>query len=266
MIFKLSLVFFGFLVFIFSAVSQSTGNEEDNFTVKTIASFGDGDGQFNIPHSLVFDEEGNIYITDTNNNRVQKFSSDGKFIAKWGSNGTGDGQFSNHAHGVAIDSLDRVYVTDRFNHNIQKFDSDGRFLTKWGSKGSGNGQFDEPHSSAIDSTGNVYVSDMNNRRIQKFSPDGKFIAKWGSKGTGEGQFLLPFGLDFDSHNNIHVLDRSSGRVQEFFNNGSFISQTLINSTDVKGSTSILEDIELDKFDKEYLTDRANHDIIVILKE
>ena len=63
-----------------------------------------------------------------------------------------------------------------------------------------------------------------------------------------------------------MVDRSAGRVQEFLSNGSFISQTLINSTDVKESTPILEDIELDKFDKEYLTDRANHDIIVILKE
>jgi len=107
---------------------------------------------------------------------------------------------------------------------------------------------------------------MNNRRIQKFSPDGKFIAKWGSKGTGDGQFLLPLGLDFDSHNNIHVVDRSAGRVQEFFSNGSYVAQILINKTDLEESTPILEDIELDKFDKKYLTDRANHDIIVIVQE
>ena len=81
----------------------------------------------------------------------------------------------------------------------------------------------------------------------------------GSKGTGDGQFILPIGSDFDSHTD-HGIDRSASRVQEFSSNGRFIAQTLISKVDVEKAL-ILEDIEFDKFDKEYLTDRGNHNIM-----
>ena len=52
------------------------------------------DGQFDLPHSLAIDIFGNIYVTDTGNNRVEKFSPNGTFISKWGTEGTGEGQFA----------------------------------------------------------------------------------------------------------------------------------------------------------------------------
>ena len=70
----------------------------------------------------------------SDNNRIQKFDSNGKFITKWGSYGTADGQFSIHI-GVAVDSSGNVYVTDSANNRIQKFNSNGTFITKWGSNG-----------------------------------------------------------------------------------------------------------------------------------
>ena len=109
----------------------------------------------------------------------KKFDSNGTFLTKWGSFGTGDGQFSKHVHGIAIDSKGNVYVTDRDNSNIQKFDGNGNFLKKLGSPGTGDGQFLQPHSTAIDSRGNLYVSDMNNFRIQKFDGNGNFPYKMG---------------------------------------------------------------------------------------
>ena len=81
-----------------------------------------------------------MYVTESNNinlklnnNRVQKFDSDGNFITKWGSNGTDNGNFRSPT-GIAVDSSDNVYVADNFNNRIQKFDSDGNFITKWGSE------------------------------------------------------------------------------------------------------------------------------------
>jgi tripartite motif-containing protein 71 len=65
---------------------------------------------------------------------VLKFDSNGNFIAKWGSNGTGDGQFKT-PHGVAIDPQNNVFVTDMDNSRVQEFNSDGVFLLKWGTQG-----------------------------------------------------------------------------------------------------------------------------------
>jgi len=89
------------------------------------------------------------------------------FVKKWGSSGTGDGQFE-RPQGIALDSSGNVYVGDS-NNRIQKFDSNGKFITKWGSEGTGDGQFQNPSGIAIGSLGNVHVADWGNNRIQVFS-------------------------------------------------------------------------------------------------
>ena len=82
--------------------------------------------------------EGAKYGVDSALVNVQKFTNNGKFITKWGSKGTGDGEFR-FPYGIAIDSLDNVYVSGRDNSVVQKFTNDGKFITKWGSKGTGDG-------------------------------------------------------------------------------------------------------------------------------
>src|SRR6478752_4195364 len=112
-----------------------------------------------------------------------------KFITKWGSLGTGNGQFQNVGHIVADSKTGNIFVVDQGNKRIQKFDSNGKFITKWGSLGTGNGQFNGTGGIATDAnTGSVYVVDTDNNRVQKFDSNGKFITKWGSLGTGNGQF------------------------------------------------------------------------------
>ena len=115
------------------------------------------------------DRAGNIYVADRDNHRVQVFDSTGRFLRKWGSQGSGDGRF-NRPEGIAIDRAGNVYVTDANNDRVQVFDSTGRFLLSWGSEGSGNGQFDFPTDIAVDGAWNVYVSDSGNQRIQVFAP------------------------------------------------------------------------------------------------
>ena len=145
---------------------------------------------FSFPCGVAVDGSGNVYVADTHNHRIQKFTSSGVFLAKWGSEGSGNGQFS-YPSGVAVDGSGNVYVADTINDRIQKFSSEGVFLAKWGSSGSGDGQFSGPQGVAVDGSGNVYVADTGNNRIQKFSPDGVFLAKWGSSGSGDGQFSGP---------------------------------------------------------------------------
>jgi DNA-binding beta-propeller fold protein YncE len=109
------------------------------------------------------------YVTDFENNRVQKFTSSGLFITKWGSAGVGDGQFY-FTTGIAVDSRGIVYVADENNCRVQVFTNSGGYLGQWGSYGSGNGQFYSPMGVALDGGGNIYVADTNNYRIQKFGP------------------------------------------------------------------------------------------------
>ena len=78
-------------------------------------------------------------MADLYNNRIQKFDANGTFITKWGSYGSGDGEFSD-PRGITVDSAGYLYVSDYWNNRIQKFDSSGTFITKFVfSQGSGMG-------------------------------------------------------------------------------------------------------------------------------
>jgi DNA-binding beta-propeller fold protein YncE len=98
---------------------------------------------FNGHSYIAVDSSGYVYVADIYNYRIQKFDADGNFITKWGSEGTGDGQFYG-PNGIAVDSRGNVYVADSYNNRIQKFDSNGNFITKWGSEGTGDSEFYYP--------------------------------------------------------------------------------------------------------------------------
>jgi len=140
--------------------------------------WGTGDGQFYSdltggfragPLGIAIDESGNVYVADQGNHRIQVFTLRGEFIRKWGSYGSGDGQFK-APWDVAIDSQKRIYVTDVHNHRVQVFSEMGEFITKFGGYGTGDGQLISPMGITVDSLDNVYVSDSGNHRVQKFRP------------------------------------------------------------------------------------------------
>jgi len=110
----------------------------------------------NGPSYIAANQSGDIYVADCDNNRIQKFDTNGKFLCKWGSKGRGYGQFIS-PYGVAVDKAGDVYVTDPGNHRVQKFDSNGNFLCTWGKYGEGDGEFiGGPGEIAIDPRGYVY--------------------------------------------------------------------------------------------------------------
>ena len=121
---------------------------------------------------MAVDDTGNvyvaIYVAEPPTYCIQKFTSDGTFITKWGSQAVDEGQFG-WPGALAVDNSGNVYVAEFGNHRMQKFTSDGRFIAKWGSRGGGDGQFFGPMGLAVENSGSVYVADTLNNRIQKFS-------------------------------------------------------------------------------------------------
>ena len=119
-----------------------------------------------------------VYVTDTKNQRIQMYTTYGKFLDKWGSQGGSNGQMElrrdrGDPGDYACLSIDRqgcVYLADVNNDRIQKFGPKGEFICKWGSLGSDEGQFCKPNKAVVDAAGNVYVLDTENERVQKFRP------------------------------------------------------------------------------------------------
>ena len=146
-----------------------------------------------------------------------------EFIKKWGSKGTGDGQFQ-RVHDLDFDPTEKyLYTVDRDGNRIQVFDKDGNFIKKWGSKGTGDGEFTVPYSVDVDSKGDVWVADRGNHRIQKFDKDGNFLFKFGYFGSKEGQFNNPRQIAVDKDiKYVYVADSKNNRIQKFDSSGKFI--------------------------------------------
>jgi tripartite motif-containing protein 71 len=207
---------------------------------KLLATWGEhgtGPGQLEAPDKLAFDTQGNLYVTEVGsratgegqNNRVQKFSPDGTSLARWGTFGSGPGQF-NSPVGIAIDKQGDIYVADIGNHRVVELSSQGQPLAEWHTVGSGSGESTEiGYDLALDAGGNVYVTEPHpfstgSDNVQKFSPSGGLLATWGGTGFGAGQFHQPTGVAVDSKGDVFVVDAENNRVEKFSSSGKYLAQ------------------------------------------
>src|SRR5258706_2836212 len=184
---------------------------------------GNADGQFNSSGdypfgSVAVDQQGNVYVPDYGNDRVQKFDSQGKFIAKWGTHG--DGELIS-PFGIAVDKEGRVYVMDDGTARLQVFDGEGHFLSKFGGRGTGDGQIKNPGYITVDNQDNVYIPDFELGRVQEFNSSGVLIAKWNTI-CGTGQEFFPNGIAVVGNGNVYITDHDGARVCVFDNKGDFL--------------------------------------------
>ena len=126
------------------------------------------------PSGIAHDPDDNVYISDSRNHRIQKFSKDGDFIHSFGSYGCGDGEF-NLPWGLFVTTNSEVFVADWANDRIQRFTSNGDFLAKYGPSETEKSAFTRPAGITVDKYGYMYVADWGNEMVKVLDPDGKFI-------------------------------------------------------------------------------------------
>lgn len=136
---------------------------------------GTATGQFNLPHGITLDPDGNVYVADRSNQRVQVFDGDGKFLKAWGQEVFGQGS---RPWGLEYNG-DAIYVIDGGNMDADTPDYarlsivnlDGSLNSSWSSYGTAPGQLSWGHDVTVGADGSVYTAEVrNNNRAQRFTP------------------------------------------------------------------------------------------------
>ena len=210
-------------------------------------SSGDGNAatgaQLNGPQGLAVDSAGNLYIADTQNNRVRKVAN--AVITTFAGSGTagfgGDGGPAGSAQliapfGVAVDAAGNLYIAEFSNNRVRKVSTNGNIGTLAGNGVSGfsgdglqatSAQLNGPQGVAVDSAGNVYIADTANNRVRKVAANGVIttVAGNGAAGfSGDGNSAVnaqvgnPTAVATDSVGNVYIAD-GSARVRKLFLSG-----------------------------------------------
>ncbi len=207
-------------------VTISAWAEETPFIpAMTFGNRGSGVGQFFAPGDIALDKEGNIYVLDTGNNRVQKFDPGGNFLMWFGGAGKEEGKFNNPSS-IAVDDSGNIYISDTTNNRVQKFDPGGDVLLIL-KGGEGDKRFHFPRGVFVNKQG-IYVADSGfatftiRNRLRLFNQKGEELKEIKLKELSLDKEFDPQDLAVDDEGNIYVTDRGLSQVEIFDKDGDLL--------------------------------------------
>ena len=194
---------------------------------KLVRSF--GQGLLIFPHGIHVDRQGNVWVTDGQDNAPTPARGGGAGAAAGGAAAPGAGAGQGAARGPAPAPRSAPLPGATTGHQVFKFSPEGKVLLTLGKPG-GSGEpdyFYQPNDVHTAQNGDIFVSEGHgggNGRILKFDRTGKFIKQWGKRGTGPSEFDQPHSLAIDSRNRLFVADRANNRIQIFDLEGKFLEE------------------------------------------
>jgi DNA-binding beta-propeller fold protein YncE len=183
---------------------------------------GSGPGRFHDPTGIAV-AEGEVYVADARNGRIQVFDTEGNLRRQIGTPGDGMSEIGRPMNIAVADG--KLYVTEYWNDRIQVFALDGEPLALIGSSGDGPGEFRWPGGITASSSGAIYVAEFRNHRIQMLDGSGAFVQQWGK--TGEpgfwpGRFHYPTDVALGADGTLYTAHGYNDRVQAFGADGEFL--------------------------------------------
>jgi len=242
-------------LFIVDGANQRIREVGTNGIITTVAGNGTagyaGDGgtatnaRLDLPYGVAVDAFGDLFIADTDNNRIREVTTNGVITTVAGNGGegfSGDGGAAtnaelNHAAGVAVDSAGDLFIADEYNARIREVGTNGNITTvagtgHWGYSGDGgaatNAEFNYATGVAVDSAGNLFIADSGNNRIRRVDPNGIIttVAGNGTRGySGDGgaatnaRLTNPSGVAVDAFGDLFIADTGNDHVREVTVNG-----------------------------------------------
>ena len=232
-------------------------------------------GFFSYPKDIAVDKDGNIYVADSKNNRIQKFNSAGIFILAWGKEGNAPGDLKEPC-GLDVGPDGNIYVADTWNGRVQIFTNTGSFLQAMGQDQGLWG----PRDVAVDKDGNVYVCDTGNCVVYKLDKAGRLLSMWGKKGGTNvftdkekknrvkdkpGEFSEPFSIKQGPDGNMYIVDRKNFRIQVMTTSGKYVREFEVKgwSIDQVAGGCLMEPyLAIDEAARKLLvTDSTNHAVL-----
>ena len=223
--------------------------------IREWGSAGSGNGQFyyfNLVHAgITVASNGDVYVTDPINHRIQQFTAEGNFIRSWKNEKT------HYPRDVKVTLDGNVYILNRDTPYIQKFNQNGDLVQSLEmSLGTDNKSIGVPEGIGIAQNGSIYISNFSNQ-IKKFSSQGDFIQAWKSHGNDDSQFQSPSDITTSSDGNIYVTDQYNHRIQQFNKEGDFIRQWGVRGQN-KGQFDFPTSLTVSPNNNLYIADKLNH--------
>ena len=188
-----------------------------------IGRFGTGRLYFDDPMDLSANEDGDLFILDAGNYRVQVMDDDGDFLRKWNLRESSKEGFDEPVAMAMSYDEDFLVVLDGDEGEIKRYDLKGDFLNSFGESGTRKGTLDKPVDLTVDSLGYVYVLDRARCKVLKFHRKGTFVEEWGKRGRGDKDFDDPISIAYSDELTgiIYVLDMGKKALLKFQRDGDF---------------------------------------------